>query len=75
MYHWMIIHHLLDADRGKVSMHLPKVCFPPSQFHKANANYFHFKGKKCEAKVMGTVLTNESEYKKVTYTVTLLLGT
>lgn len=76
MYHWMSIHHFLDADRGKGSMHLPKACFPLlSQLHKGNATYFHFKGEKCEAKVMGTVLTNRSKYTKVTYTVTLLLGT
>lgn len=73
MYHWVSIYHLLDADRGKGSLHLPKACFPClSRLHKANA-YFRIKGEKYQAKVMGPGLTSESEYTKV-YTVTLLLG-
>lgn len=75
MYHWVSIYHLLDADRGKGSLHLPKTCFPRlSQLHKANATYFRIKGEKYQAKVMGPGLTSESEYTKVAYTVTLLLG-
>lgn len=85
MYHWMSIYLLLDADRGKGPLYLPKVFFPllhlPKVFfplfswlHKANATYFCIKGEKHEAKVMGPGLTSESEYTKVTYTVTLLLG-
>lgn len=75
MYHWMSIYHLLDADRGKGSLHLPKACFPClSRLHKTHATYFHIKGEKYEAKVMEPGLTSESEYTKVTYTATLLLG-
>lgn len=74
MYHWMSIYLLLDADRGKGPLHLPKFFFPLfSWLHKANATYFCIKGEKHEAKVMGPGLTSESEYTKVTYTVTLLL--
>lgn len=47
----------------------------PSQLHKVKATYFHYKGETWEAKVTGTVPTNESKYTKVTYTVTLLMDT
>lgn len=71
----MSIYLLLDADRGKGPLHLPKVFFPLlSWIHKANAIYFCITGEKYESEVMGPGLTSESEYTKVTYTVALLLG-
>lgn len=61
--------HVLDADRVKGNF-LSRALLSRLQI---NATYFHFKGEKCEAKVMERVLTTEIKYRKVAYQVPLLL--